>query len=290
MKISHDSFYHLFTNKFIIAFTLITSILSFLINFIMTLYCINNLSISFTLICFFSLLAILFIIINYFCLIVILKFKNTQITNLESHNNTLSDLYDNVRSFKHEFNNIIDLIGGFIYSNDLTGLKNYYSSLRNDCININNSETLNPHVFNNPGIYGLIVSKYQKASKLNVNISLEVFFDFNNIHISIYDFSKILGILLDNAIDAASECDNKEVRIMFRESQKNRMQIIDIENTYKDKNIDTKVIFEKGYSSKDKHMGIGLWEVNKIIKENNNTVLHTSKDDTFFKQHLEIYY
>ena len=52
----------------------------------------------------------------------------------------------------------------------------------------------------------------------------------------------------------------------------------------------TKTIFEKGVSGKENHTGIGLWEVNQIISKNNNIVLHTSKNDTYFKQQLEIYY
>ena len=164
--------------------------------------------------------------------------------------------------------------------------------MKKDWGRVNNVELLNPNVINNPGVYSLIVAKQYRATELKTNISLEVFFDFNQIHMPIYDFSRMLGILLDNAIDAASECEEKQINLMFRVSQKNRTQIVSIENTYNNKDVDTKAIFEKGVSGKDEkeHMGIGLWEVNQIIYKNNNIVLHTSKDDKYFKQQLEIYY
>ena len=51
-----------------------------------------------------------------------------------------------------------------------------------------------------------------------------------------------------------------------------------------------KNIFEKGISGKKNHTGIGLWEVNNIVKRFNNVILNTTKDDKYFKQELQIYF
>ena len=106
----------------------------------------------------------------------------------------------------------------------------------------------------------------------------------------IYEFARILGILLDNAIEASSECEEKIINLTFRNDSKNSRELIIIENTYNDKNLDTEKIFEKGVSGKDNHTGLGLWDVRKLIKKNNNINLYTSKNDNFFCQQLEIYY
>ena len=63
-----------------------------------------------------------------------------------------------------------------------------------------------------------------------------------------------------------------------------------IENTYKDKNINTDKIFEKGVSGKKDHTGLGLWEIRKILNKTANANLFTSKDEKYFKQQIEIYY
>lgn len=105
----------------------------------------------------------------------------------------------------------------------------------------------------------------------------------------IYEFARILGILLDNAIEASCECEEKTINITFRNDIKNNRQLITIENTYNNKDIDTEKIFEKGISQKENHTGLGLWEVRKILKKNNNVNLFTSKTDTFFSQQLELY-
>ena len=106
----------------------------------------------------------------------------------------------------------------------------------------------------------------------------------------IYEFARILGILLDNAIEASSECDEKILNIVFRNDVKNNRNIILIENTYNDKNVNIDEIFNKGFSGKENHTGLGLWEVKQILKKNNNINLHTTKNDKYFSQQLEIYY
>lgn len=219
-----------------------------------------------------------------------LDITTRDLENAESYNNSLTILYDNVRGFKHDFDNIVNSISGYIQVNDMEGLKKYFSSLETDCTKTRNVQLLNPNIINNPAIYNLLVSKYKKATDLDITINFEFFFDFNNLHMSIYDFSKIFGILLDNAIEASKECEEKQINLLFRESQKQHVQIISIENTYIDKDIDTKKIFEKGISGKENHSGIGLWEVNKIIMKNNNVVLNTTKNNKFFKQELQIYF
>lgn len=106
-----------------------------------------------------------------------------------------------------------------------------------------------------------------------------------------YDFSKVIGILLDNAIEASLECEEKVINIEFRNDEKNRKQYVLIENTYQDKDVDLDEIFKKGVSGKSNHTGLGLWEIrHKILRRNNNLNLHTTKNDKFFSQLFEIYY
>lgn len=273
-----------------ILINLALGIFTLIIQAFLYLYYINTIPIIFTFFNFALLFAYFFISFYSLTKAMKLDIATKELENAESYNNSLSILYDNVRGFKHDFDNMINIIGGYIQVNDIDGLKKYYSSLEKDCGKVRNVQMLNPNIINNPGIYNLIVSKYKKASDSGVLINFEFFFDFENLHMPIYEFSKILGILLDNAIESAKECEEKQINIVFRESRKQHVQIVIIENTYLNKEIDTKKIFEKGFSGKENHTGIGLWEVNKIIMDNNNIVLKTSKDNKYFKQELQIYF
>ena len=120
-------------------------------------------------------------------------------------------------------------------------------------------------------------------------MSVEVFMDLNTINMKIYEFTRILGILLDNAIEAADECDEKNVYVHIRNDKRHNRQLLIVENTYKDKNINTDKIYEKNYSTKPQNTGLGLWEVRQLLKRNNNLNLYTTKTERLFKQQLEIY-
>ena len=219
-----------------------------------------------------------------------LQIATKSLENAENYNKTLSILYDNVRAFKHDFDNMIFIIGGFINTDDMDGLKKYYSSLEKDCQNVNNISLLNPKLINNPGIYNLLTTKYQSAQNENIEIQLDFFFDLNKLHMPIYDFSRMLGIFLDNSIEAATLSNDKIIKITFRDSTTSNTQIIQIENSYTNKTVDTQDIFKKGITEKPNHLGMGLWEVKQILKRNNNVNLITEKNDIYFKQRLEIYY
>ena len=143
---------------------------------------------------------------------------------------------------------------------------------------------------NNDGIYNLLTKKYNEAESKDIKVNISFLLDLNTLHMKIYEFGRILGILLDNAIEASSECKEKIINLTFRNDEKNHRQLIIVENTYNNKDVDTEKIFEKGVSGKDNHTGLGLWEVRKIIRKNNNINLHTSKNEKYFSQQLEIYY
>lgn len=277
-------------NKKIIIANLIFGFFTLGVQLIITTFYTDALPIAITLLSFISLLTYYFISLNSLTRTMKLQITAKNLETAESYNNSLSILYDNVKAFKHDFDNMVFTIGGFVSTNDMEGLKKYYNSLEKDCQRVNNIALLNPNLINNSGIYNLLTAKYQKAKNSKVEIELDFFFDFNTLHMPIYDFSRMLGILIDNAIEAASETDKKLVKIMFRDSPNNRTQIIKIENSYNNKNVDKNKIFEKGVTGKENHSGMGLWEVKQIIKRNNNINLITEPNEKYFKQSLEIYY
>ena len=257
---------------------------------LLTYYYVNILPLYITLLNFILLFCYFSVSLYSLSRLVKLQITTKDLENAESYNTTLSYLYDNVRAFKHDFDNMVFVIGGFIENNDMNKLATYYKNLQKDCEKVNELSLLNPKLINNSGIYNLLMSKYKKAKDNNIEIHLEYFFDLEKLKIPIYDFSRMLGILLDNALEAAKDSEEKQINILFRDSQMNNTQIISIENSYSNKDVDTSSIFEKGNTSKENHTGMGLWEVKQILNRNNNVNLNTTKDEKCFKQTIEIYY
>lgn len=277
------------TKSLIIA-NLVFGLIYIIIEIMITMKYLNILPLTYTFANFTMLLLYFIITLYSISKIIKLQTATTQLESAEEYNKTLKILHDNVRGFKHDFDNIVTTIGGYINTNDMEGLKKYYVQLEEDCEKVNNLYILNPTSINNPGIYNLLTSKYHDATEKGIDVKIYFLLDLNDLHMKIYEFARILGILLDNAIEAAEQSKEKIINISFRKDDKNNRNIILIENSYKNKDVDIDTIFNKGFTEKENHSGIGLWEVRKIISKNNNVNLFTTKSDSLFKQQLEIYF
>ena len=255
-------------NKILIIASIVLCLVVIASQFYLGLYYNETMPFVITFIAIFGLVA--YSIISIYNLINLSKLELTK-RDLESANLTihsLTILHDTVRSFKHDFDNIVNGIGGYVVTEDIDGLKRYYNQLLEDCQKTNNLYALSPNVINHPAIYHLLATKYYDADQKNVNINLNVFLDLNEIEerMKIYDFTRILGILLDNAIDAATECDKKQINVTFRkEINKNDLILVIIQNTYKNKDVNTEEIYQKGVTSKENHSGLGLWKIRQIL-------------------------
>lgn len=137
-------------NKFIILINFIFGILTLITQACITFYYIDRLPIFITFLSCISLLA--YFSISVFSLTRVMKLTLTtkKLESAEEYNKTLRILHDNVRGFKHDFDNIVTTIGGYVRTNDMKGLENYYIQLEDDCQRVNNSYLLNPEIINNP--------------------------------------------------------------------------------------------------------------------------------------------
>lgn len=230
-----------------------------------------------------------YLIVSISKLIKMRKEKN-KIEDLEISNKRLQKNYDNIRSFKHDFNNIMQSIGGYIALNDMQGLEKMYKSIVKECQEINEEQGINENIINNPAIYHLINHKYERAKELEINMKVDVLIDLRKLKIDDYDLCRIMGILIDNAIEASKDCENKFISIKFIHDHLNNRDLIIIENSCKNCLIDINKIYEKGFSSKKERFnhGLGLWKVKQILRKNKNLQIYTARNK-LFKQQLEIY-
>lgn len=114
-------------NKFIITLNFLFAIIYIIIQGILTSNYINILPVQFT---FFNFICLLiYFSLSFYSLAKIMKLVTTtqKLESAEEYNKTLHILHDSVRGFKHDFDNIVTTIGGYIKTNDMDGLKKYYS-------------------------------------------------------------------------------------------------------------------------------------------------------------------
>lgn len=212
-----------------------------------------------------------------------------EIQKLTLCNKTLSELYDNIRGIKHDFTNFVQALSGYVQLNDIEGIKTMVSSVTKECNQINGEELLYKDTIHNAALSSIISYKYCMAKKYGVDINFEILTDLEIKNFT-YEVIRIISILLDNAIEAASKCKEKYVNLQIIPDYNYNKKIIIIENPYDNKEIDVKKIYECGFSSKincgNEH-GLGLWNVKQILKNNNNLRLYTTKDRVF-RQQLDI--
>ena len=208
---------------------------------------------------------------------------------LEEKNKNLLEVTDNMRCFKHDFNNIIQAIDGYIYLDDMKSLQVYFKSLLDECNHIKVVDSINCKIIENPAICGVLLNKYRIAEENNIEMNIDLLASLKELEEKSYVVSRMLGILLDNAIEATKECEEKLINFEVIKDFKNKKLVITIENTYENKDVDTCKIFEKNYTTKKGNTGLGLWKIQDILRKDNSLELFTSKDDKMFKQKLEIY-
>lgn len=219
-----------------------------------------------------------------------LKSAEYELTVIKEKNGNLMDIVDKMRSFKHDFYNIIQALDGYIFLEDIKALAIYFKSLLKECNYINCMDKLNSKNIGNPAIYGILVNKYKIAEEKNIQMNIDILDNINRLDEKSYVISRMIGILLDNAVEASQECEEKIINVQFLKGDNKK--IIIIENTYKNKDVDTTKIFEKNYTTKKEqgNSGLGLWKIKDILNKDSSFELYTTKDDKMFRQRLEIYY
>lgn len=169
---------------------------------------------------------------------------------------------------------------------------NFEEILNDVILQYENKEKSNyTHIYKMPsGLKGILYYKLNdmENSKININlnVSKNIVKELDNMDNDLFlDVSKILGILLDNARESAEKTENKEVIVDFY--KENSGNVIYIENSCENK-IDFSKINIKGYSSKGKNRGYGLYIVNKIVNNNPNLLFEQYFDNGKFISKLII--
>lgn len=122
------------------------------------------------------------------------------------------------------------------------------------------------------GLKGFFYYKCTEAEKKGISVSVNISKQIENSFLmdietkDFKDLARIIGVYLDNAIEASSTSEDKKLGIEMY-LIKEKIEII-ITNTFNNE-INLDKIGKESFSTKGKHRGHGLLLVNKILSENN---------------------
>lgn len=218
------------------------------------------------------------------------KYKAKEMKQLEEYIYMLETTNADIRKFRHDYLNVLSTITDYIQNEDFQGFIKYFNDniipegnkIKHKNISVNNLKYIKI-----APIKGLLSYKIGRAQDLDIEAIVSVLGEIENVNMNLVDLSRIIGILLDNAIEEAMMCENKVIEINVIQGNKSKAFVIT--NTCRDRLPSIYNMMQKGFSTKGENRGTGLSNIQEIIYgEYENVTLNTYIEERVFKQELII--
>ncbi|SEQ36381.1 two-component system, AgrA family, sensor histidine kinase AgrC, partial [Streptococcus equinus] len=216
--------------------------------------------------------------------------QEMELAALENYSKHVESLYQEVRSFRHDYANVLMTLKMGIDQGNLDDIKKIYDEITADSTKLvkNNKFDLTRLAnITDSGVKSLVSAKFLQAENQGIAISLEVAEEMGTPKIPLISYIRILSILFDNAIEGALE--SAEPKISVANFYQDGDFVFMIENSTKEKSVDLTKIFERGYSTKGDNRGLGLATLMDFQDDYENLSVETHSSDCTFTQVVRIY-
>lgn len=218
-----------------------------------------------------------------------MKTRQEAFDALQRYTEQLENTYDTLRSFKHDYHNIMLSMSHYIESGDMDGLKLFFNEkitpldrqISKDTAHLNQLKNLKI-----PELKGLLTSKLLYAADQDIDVKIDIRDEVSTLPMDAIDLVRVMGILLDNAIEAALESDTPALQFSMVALEKECLIII--KNTFVDKGIPLASIRRPDVSSKGKNRGVGLYNVEQIFQKYKDIFWETETSEGLFVQRLQL--
>lgn len=215
------------------------------------------------------------------------------ISNENKYLKQYSDMLENssmdLRRFKHDYLNIMFTLGDYINNNKIEELKNYYNNelapASDVLLDKSNLISLLKNLKITP-LKSLVSSKIVSAQTKGIEMKIEIFDEVSEVNMKTFDLCRIMGILLDNAIEASQLCNNKFIH--FAIVTTDEATIFIVINSCSENCPPVYKLYETNFSTKGTNRGLGLTTVKKIINSYKNSLINTTIEHNTFKQEIII--
>ena len=206
--------------------------------------------------------------------------------------NDYEDMMTKYRIANHENKNLLLTVRAMILNND-KDIPKYIDSIIKEKFLDDEKLLFDVSTIPSGGLRATIYSEILKIKENKINYMLNIDRDIRTVDLieldtdTIVETCKIIGVFIDNAIEAVEDLKIKNINIELYIQNKNLY--IKVSNNYKG-NIDIYKISDEGYTTKGKGHGYGLSLVKSIV--NNNSIFEniTEINKKIFSQILIIKY
>ena len=199
-------------------------------------------------------------------------------------------MLDQYRISNHENKNQLLTVRNMLPDGDIE-TRNYIDKIVQNNLKDNNNIMIKVSKIPSGGLKGLIYSKLLVMKEKKINYSLNISRGVSTIDLIklddnvVLDICKIIGVYLDNSIEAVEELNEKSISIEMYMQDENL--IIRISNNFEGL-LDINKIDEKGYTSKGSGHGYGLPLTKELINNNSRLSNNKSISGNIFSQELVI--
>ncbi|MFM1536547.1 GHKL domain-containing protein [Helcococcus ovis] len=196
-----------------------------------------------------------------------------QQTLINTHFEEVENMYQDMRKWRHNYRNHLQILKAYSENNDLESIKNYLNELENDL------HSIAPVIRTGNKMTDAIVnSKVSIAKGKNINVIVDVNIS-KIVDIKEVDLTTIIGNLFDNAIEASMDLPREDRYIRLYMDMKGKKLYISFTNLTKLKKQDKFGNLFK--STKGINRGLGLISIDEIIEKYNGYISRNSEDNAF---------
>lgn len=216
--------------------------------------------------------------------------KQVQYDRLTEYTENLEQLYIDMQKFRHDYINILLTMSEYIRSGDVERLERYFNEKImpiSQGMQSNNYKLGALHNVKLQELKGILSSKLIKAQELKIDAVIEVVEPIEQVSMDSVQLCRCLGIILDNAIEEAVQCEMPSVRVAVIKQEQS--VLIAVTNSCRNNTPELYKIFERGFSTKGTNRGLGLSNLKEIVAKSESATLDTQIANGEFIQLLEVY-
>ena len=132
----------------------------------------------------------------------------------------------------------------------------------------------------------ILYTKLLLAVNQDIEVHIDIPDEIDSVHMDPVDLTRMLGIYLDNAIEASMETEHPIVN--FHLGKMNQDIVFIISNTFIDRGLSVAQMYKKEITTKGRGHGIGLSNVSEILNRYDNIYYETLIDGGMFIQQIRI--
>lgn len=193
-----------------------------------------------------------------------------------------------VRTFRHDYKNLLAGLSQQAGEGELEGLRHTLSELDAGFdLRLGRKIQASTQIGNLqiPEVRSLLLSKLAVMREKGVECRLEALYPVVAVDMDVWDLVRCLGILIDNAVEAALDTERPWVEIVLL--AQDRRVFLRVSNPYTN-DIEPRNMWNDGWSTKGAGRGLGLPSYQRILEGHPNASPCTSWEDGVFVQELTV--